>query len=359
MTSSQGAPTVSLTVTKTHDAIGSGVGTAYVQNHTTLSIKPVVTTKYGATAGTVRIVTPDGVLTTTSGTAKSILIKTAGSYVINASVTDSRGFVGTAKQTVSVTACEYPSATYLRAFRCTSAGVLNDDGTYIKVEAEATVTSYAQSYSITVEHRETGSAGAWVNGGTLTNGSLIMSRSGGCEAESSDDLRVAVADKLGQETSYNATVTSALYTIHRMAGGNGVAFGKVAEKTGVEVREDWPVYCYGQDLQHLLVDTAHPVGSILQSLDSTFNPNAKWPWTLWGKIENVFLLGAGNQVVGATGGTTKLTLDMLPQYGMRFGAGGGQVYNFQASGTSQISYKNGQDDFLPPYMAVNIWVRAK
>lgn len=58
-----------------------------------------------------------------------------------------------------------------------------------------------------------------------------------------------------------------------------------------------------------LVNIAHPVGSIIQTADTTFNPNTLWSWTTWHKAEGVFLFGAnGSIAAGATGGSGTATV---------------------------------------------------
>ena len=102
-------------------------------------------------------------------------------------------------------------------------------------------------------------------------------------------------------------IGTSTYTIYRMVGGKGVSFGKAADKYGVEVKEDWPFYTHGKEIEEMLLDYAHPVGSVIQTLDADFDPNVQWPWTQWGKLENVFLLGSGTRSVLDIGGSETQT----------------------------------------------------
>jgi len=72
-----------------------------------------------------------------------------------------------------------------------------------------------------------------------------------------------------------------------MAGGKGVAFGKIAEHKGVEVAETWPLYTHGEEIMELIVNAAHPVNSTLSTLDVRFDPRAEWPWTYWNLLSQV------------------------------------------------------------------------
>lgn len=117
------------------------------------------------------------------------------------------------------------------------------------------------------------------------------------------NVTITVTDGYGLSSVYNGSVGSAIYTIHRQAGGKGVAFGKISELQGVEVAESWPFYTHGKEIQHLIVEAAHPIGSIIQTLDNSFNPNTLWPWTLWGKVEDCFLYSSGSKNTGTKGGS--------------------------------------------------------
>ena len=87
------------------------------------------------------------------------------------------------------------------------------------------------------------------------------------------------------------TLGQAFYTVHRMAGGKGIAFGTISTTEGVTVNPDWPLYTHGQEIEHLILNAAHPIGSALETIDSGFNPSTLWPWTVWGRIATQTLDG--------------------------------------------------------------------
>lgn len=264
--------------TANQDSVAQASGAAYLQNHTTLQgfqISYTINTESLATLGSISISTPDA---TVAGASGSIAIKKSGAYTIVVTVTDSRGMTASDSQTITVTACEAPIITSFSAVRCDSAGIENDEGSYLLITIAATITSIASSVTYSVNYKEvnSSSAGATVS---FTSGSVVNA---GLDRLKSYALVVTATDNLGQTTEIAATIPSALYAIYRMAGGNGVAFGKVSELYGVEVNSSWPVYAHGKEIISLILDTAYPIGSVLTSADPNYNPNNEYIGSLWG-----------------------------------------------------------------------------
>lgn len=98
-------------------------------------------------------------------------------------------------------------------------------------------------------------------------------------------LTVVLTDAYGRTAAASIEIPSAVYTIHRMAGGKGVAFGQTADRYGVEVTESWPFYAHGQEIMELVLDMAHPPGSILETIDGNSDPNVLWQWTEWAEAD--------------------------------------------------------------------------
>lgn len=217
----------------------------------------------------------------------------------------------------------------------------------------------------------------------------------------------------GQTVSTTNTVetyiNTSTYTIYRMAGGKGIAFGDIARKFGVEVKADWPFYTHGKEITELLVDVAHPIGSVIETLDETFNPNEQWPWTRWSLLKDCFLYGAGTKNVldqgGSENSSVNITLDYrnMPLYtAFRYsglGSGGQPTprkialdNSLTSNGYTTIFAMRGQEDHsgtygtdfgiaeqryeqvdplepvepltqtldnMPPYIVVNMWTRIQ
>lgn len=121
-------------------------------------------------------------------------------------------------------------------------------------------------------------------------------------------------------------------------------------------------------------EKAYPIGSIYINAEDNTSPAILFGIGTWQKIEDVFLLGAGNNyVLGATGGesTHRLTVAEMPSHnhqqrvqntsgyassdGQEAGIGWGGSYHYanwcQYTGGGQ-SHNN-----MPPYKAVNMWIR--
>lgn len=333
------------------------------------------------------LTTPDGIFSNTTGAGFTFDIRTASDeYTIVTTVTDSRGFTRSETHTIIVEACGYPAVTVLSAERCDILGNLTDEGTFIFVNAEATVARAATGNIVyTVALQEVNGASlptglpndilpsTTISGGGLrTEAHGILTggdgAAGAINIEKSYLVTLTITDGLGQVTTVSITVGSAIYTIHRMAGGKGVAFGAVSTKFGVEVTESWPFYTHGKEIERLILDMAYPVGSVLQTFDAEFNPNEKWNWSLWTKLDGVFLYASdANTEVGETGGVSSnaLTFENLPPYDL-IGADAtgytdtvislaqGSVYEFRRRNQSQVNIDN-----MPPYITVNMWVRAR
>ena len=383
-------PTVSVVLTKTHDAIGNASGEDYLQNHTTLHVTPTASAKLGASVTGISILTPDGSFAASNGSATDILLHVSGAYTITTTVTDSRSFTATDTQTITVTACPIPVIAGLDVSRCTDDGTESDEGAYVSISAAASLTISSWAYSITYTGTTT-----VVTSGSLIDGVGIVG--GSLDKDVGYTVTVTATDALGQTASASADIGTALYTIHRMAGGKGVAFGQIAQKYGVEVTAEWPFYTHGNEIMELLVDAAHPVGSVIQTLDDDFDPNALWPWTHWGRLQDVFLLASGTHGILASGGAESvtvtvsvpsqnitLTAEQLPRSSL-LGYSDADTPKYSGSrttttkkhgNTSGINYidftgddqeaitipaqtASGSVPVMPPYLAVNVWVRAR
>lgn len=120
---------------------------------------------------------------------------------------------------------------------------------------------------------------------------------------------------------------------------------------------------------------SHPVGSIFITTDGSFDPHAKWGGT-WQLLQDSFLVGAGNTyTLGDTGGeaTHTLTVAELPPHshpvniytGSGSSSGGTSAYGSNNRGGSQYTaygdtsaQLGSPHNNLPPYTAVNMWLRT-
>lgn len=260
-----------------------------VQGHSTAAYSVSAQGYEGAGIAQIQILLPEGGTaaelsqsgSTYTGTRSSV-IRTAGNIAIGIRVIDTRGFVREVAQQWTlqgVLAYQDPIITSLQAIRCNQQGNAAEDGTFVWVEAAAVVAEISSGMTLRAAVREKGSD-TDIATGTIQNGSIVLG--GGHLAETlSYVITVTVEDDFGLTGEASIEIGTGIMTISRMAGGKGVAFGKMAERYGVEISESWPFYCHGQEIVRLILDIAHPVGSSLESEDAGFNPNEKWPWTIW------------------------------------------------------------------------------
>lgn len=142
-------------------------------------------------------------------------------------VTDSRGKTAT-KSASAVTIAAYAVPTiYANAYRSDSSGTAQTDGTYLKVTASATATpSGTGGNSITAlkySYKATTSS-SWSAEADIPSGAVS-----GFANTTSYDVRVRAQDAIGNSSYKYFTIPTAEYTMDFKVGGDGVAFGKVAE----------------------------------------------------------------------------------------------------------------------------------
>ena len=272
-------------ITPTSNEVSAGGETlTYTQNLNQVTVSFYVALAVGATAVRMTLSSPEWKREISS--AQDTVTFTphiAGNYELTFTVEDSRGFIGSTSQILSITANAPPVFRTLSAERCNAQKAADDEGVYALVRASV-ATSLAGG-TATVRAQLKTAAGANIGSAvTLSGGEARLG--GSLDAETSYQIQVTATDQAGQIASATLYIGTAIHTIYRMAGGKGLAFGQKANKLGVEVRKDWPFYVHGQEILRLLVDVAHPVGSLLTSRSLNFDPNGAWPWTLWRKLSS-------------------------------------------------------------------------
>ena len=301
----------------------SGTISGYVRSLSRLTATVTAAGIYGSTISSYRA-TVDGVTYSSASFTTSKPLSSDGDMTLSVTVTDSRGRSSTQAVVFHVIPYDPPVITAMSAERCNSSGSAPQaDGTRIRFSATGTVATIADQNTVTcaVYYRLSTNT-AWIKSADLTASSYELSvtnqRLGQTfDTLSSFDVMVRLADRFNTVERFVSVGTKQV-TMDFYRDGTGIAFGKVCENDGaVEVRQDWDFYTHGQEIEHLLLDFAHPVGSVIESLSSTFNPNTLWPWTTWRQLTDVFLFAAGgDQSLNATGGeaTHSITLAELPTH---------------------------------------------
>ena len=267
---------------------------------------------YGSTISSYSI--SGGGYSSTASSFTTGLLAASGTITFTAKVTDSRGRVSDAKTvSISVVAYSAPSFSSYISQRATSAGVINDDGTYIRGLISFSYATCSSKNTITcATYYKKSSATSWTNANkSFSSGTAFTFGGGAISTESSYDVKYTITDAFTTVTIIDMVSTASVLMDFK-AGGKGIAIGKVSEKDKtLEIADSWELEVHGKKL----IDYIYPIGSIYLSVNSTS------PATLfggsWTQLKDRFLLGAGSTYSsGATGGaaTHKLSVVEMPSH---------------------------------------------
>ena len=267
---------------------------------------------YGSTISSYSI--SGGGYSSTASSFTTGLLAASGTITFTAKVTDSRGRVSDAKTvSISVVAYSAPSFSSYISQRATSAGVINDDGTYIRGLISFSYATCSSKNTITcATYYKKSSATSWTNANkSFSSGTAFTFGGGAISTESSYDVKYTITDAFTTITIIDMVSTASVLMDFK-AGGKGIAIGKVSEKDKtLEIADSWELEVHGKKL----IDYIYPIGSIYLSVNSTS------PATLfggsWTQLKDRFLLGAGSTYSsGATGGaaTHKLSVAEIPSH---------------------------------------------
>ena len=164
------------------------------------------------------------------------VLKSSGSLQVEATVKDKRGRSGS--KTVNATVLDYspPVISKLTVGRCNANGTANDKGEYVKVTYSGNVTSLNNKNTAKWVLQYKKSSAANYTSVELHSGAIYSIADGtyifAADSGSSYDVRLEVTDNFG--TTPKTTSASTGFTImHYLANGLGIAFGKIAEISGV------------------------------------------------------------------------------------------------------------------------------
>lgn len=224
-------PTCELTVS---DAAGY-VSTffAYVQGQSQLAIS-VAAEEAHSSPITGYTVTADG-KTYSAASVTTPVLSGSGELTVSATVKDKRGRSGTASMQIPVLAYTAPRITSLNVHRCDDNGVENDQGEYVKATFSSAVerlvgrntASYTLAYKKTADSSYTTiELTDYSNNYAVSGASYIFEADSG----SSYDVQISVSDYFQTETR-STTASTARTLVHWNAAGDGIAFGKLSEKS--------------------------------------------------------------------------------------------------------------------------------
>ena len=210
---------------------------AYVQNKSTLVVSIAAAGIKGSTI-TAYQTTLLGKTYTGSAFTSGVLT-TSGTVTLSTKVKDSRGRWSAAK-TTTVTVLPYsaPQVKALKVFRVDSAGVADEQGEYIRVDYNYSVSplGYKNTQTAVIEYKRS-SETTWATLLTNTAYSVNVSAKPTTPTFSIDyqyDIRLTVTDWFEEPRTYTTTLPSGAVILDLLASGKGIAFGKTADQEGVD-----------------------------------------------------------------------------------------------------------------------------
>ena len=206
----------------------------FVQHQSGVRVSAITTAgAYSSTIKTIKLQV--GTQSTSKDYSASALpqidtITQSGSLTCTVTVTDSRGRTASKTATVTFVAYAAPKFTKCVSERATAAGELDNDGTYFKSTTSITYSACnsKNAITLTVKYKKT-DAVLYGTAATITPG--VNTCGGDLNTEFSYDVLYTVKDQFTTVT-YIDYVSTAIYLMHFLHGGRGVAFGQKATMEG-------------------------------------------------------------------------------------------------------------------------------
>lgn len=262
-------PTVTMSLAPVQPPnMNSKFASVYVQGKSKVQATLSATGKYNATvsSSTYQMYVIGNV--DTSSPYQSGYLIYPGAVAVTGSATDSRGFTGTNKQTITVIPYNKPKIipasgeSSIICARCDENGNLSESGTYLKIKAKrdySKVESGTQLNFCAIRYRCKPSTNAsfsdsdWVT--ILAKNSTSDEISTGpianvvSNASVSYIVEVGVIDDVGESSSLRITVPTSSIDFHLRKGGYGAAFGKYSEReNAVEIADNWDLFYKGENI---------------------------------------------------------------------------------------------------------------
>lgn len=222
-------------LTNTNNSFG-----CYAKLLSGVKVKPTAAGVYGSTIRTLKIsVTDMNDKTASSGTEYTFdPFQKIGSKKITVSATDSRGRSAITSMSITVVDYSFPTAR-ISAARGTGSTtnnfVADDTGDHAKISSIGSVSGISGNTITPILQYKVASQTAWTNipvsaSSTSFNDTCIISVSD----TQAYDIRLIVRDKAGREAIATMTLSNGFATMDYKAGGDGIAFGKTANRAGID-----------------------------------------------------------------------------------------------------------------------------
>lgn len=226
----------SLAIAEATSGIAAQFG-AYVQNKTTLAVSVAATGVKGSSI--TEIQTTFNGKTYKGSSFTTSIVTASGTLSFVTKVKDSRGRWSAAKTTtVTVLAYSPPKVQALTARRVNASGTADEQGIYIAVAYQYSVTSLnsKNTASMKLEYKKS-SETSWTQlqtGTALSANTTLKPASPTFSTDYQYDVRLTVTDYFGAAAVYTTTLPSGAVILDLLADGTGIAFGKVAELAGID-----------------------------------------------------------------------------------------------------------------------------
>ena len=223
-------PSCSITVT---DAKGyADTYGGYIKGLSQFKVVVSATAAYGSAIDSYKTTANGATYTVASFTTD--ILKSSGTLTVSTTVTDKRSRTGTASKNLTVLDYSVPIITALSVHRCNQDGTSNDQGEYVKVVFNSSVTALNNKNTATykLEYKKATASAytpvnltSYSNNYSVSNASYVFAADSG----SSYNVRVTVTDAFN--SGFKTTTASTAYTlIHWNTEGNAIGIGKIAEQ---------------------------------------------------------------------------------------------------------------------------------
>lgn len=234
-------PTISsIAITEAISDIATQFG-AFIQNNSKANVNVTYTVGTGSSLNNISIKLNGETYNTNNITTNALT--TSGSNTCTVTVTDTRGRTDTATQTFSVTAYTSPTIASFSVVRCTQDGTLDDMGSYVKVNASATIAALSNNNTkeFKLQYKQRSSS-TWETAQTYDSSYTYTVTDSIIPNISPDypyDFRIVATDFFG-DVIKSIEVQSGFSIIDLKNNGKGIAFGKVSSLDAMEI--GLPIY---------------------------------------------------------------------------------------------------------------------
>ena len=218
-----------------------GLDGYFVQGKSTAKLTCAATMGNGATVSSYSFSGPNVSASSSSNTATSSTIISSGTLTYKVIVTDSRGRTASAEKQIYVYPYTKPSFKSSMVNRSNSVGTLDSAGTYASYTIEGVYSSVGgkNTRTVTVAHSSNGgqtySAETTIQAATDLNATKSgVYGSGALSATTSYTIRFTIKDGYGATDTAILSLSTVSRAINIKLDNTGIAFGKIAEGSGIE-----------------------------------------------------------------------------------------------------------------------------